>query len=107
MILISLATALAESLKYNMVSIGVNYSDAGIFPDCGQAFINKMFDAVLYSSQITLTARLAAASKAEIIELGKEVGIPFGMTWSCYDPQKDGGTCGVCLPCIDREENGL
>jgi 7-cyano-7-deazaguanine synthase len=47
-------------------------------------------------------------NKAAVVKRGIELGVPYEMTWSCYE----GGDkpCGVCGTCIDRKkafiENG-
>ena len=50
-------------------------------------------------------------SKAEIVKLGQELGLDFGMTFSCYDPDAAGRPCGQCDACLLRrkgfEEAGL
>ena len=47
--------------------------------------------------------------KSEVVKLGLELGVPYQLTWSCYE----GGDkpCGTCGTCIDRrnafELNGV
>jgi len=36
-------------------------------------------------------------SKAEIVKTGRELGVPFELTWSCY--QNEDRACGVCESC--------
>jgi 7-cyano-7-deazaguanine synthase len=38
-------------------------------------------------------------TKAEIVTLGYSLGLDFGLTWSCYDPQAHGRACGRCDSC--------
>ena len=59
--------------------------------------------------QLTIEAPFIGMTKAEIIKSGLEIGVPYELTWSCYE----GGDkpCGKCATCIDRqaafEANGM
>jgi 7-cyano-7-deazaguanine synthase len=43
-------------------------------------------------------------TKAAIITKGIELGVDYGLTWSCYDPSQDGRACGLCDSCQLRVE---
>jgi 7-cyano-7-deazaguanine synthase len=45
---------------------------------------------------------LIRLSKADIVRLGAELGVPFGLTHSCYDPDSNGRPCGACDSCLLR-----
>jgi 7-cyano-7-deazaguanine synthase len=47
---------------------------------------------------------LIRLSKAEIVRLGSELGLDFGLTWSCYDPLPEGRPCGECDSCLLRRK---
>ena len=59
--------------------------------------------------QLSIKAPFVSLTKADVVKLGNELGVPFELTWSCYE----GGDkpCGVCGTCRDRaaafEQNGL
>ena len=38
-------------------------------------------------------------TKAEIISMGTELEVDYGLTVSCYDPLADGRACGGCDAC--------
>jgi 7-cyano-7-deazaguanine synthase len=38
-------------------------------------------------------------TKAEIITHGTQLGLDYTLTWSCYDPNRDGKACGLCDSC--------
>jgi 7-cyano-7-deazaguanine synthase len=50
-------------------------------------------------------------SKREIVQLGRELGVDYALTWSCYDPDTHGRPCGRCDSCLLRakgfEEAGI
>jgi len=41
-------------------------------------------------------------SKADIVRKGTELGVDFGETTSCYDPDPVGKPCGQCDSCLLR-----
>lgn len=45
---------------------------------------------------------LIRLSKADIVRLGAELGVPFALTHSCYDPDAAGRPCGLCDSCLLR-----
>ena len=53
-------------------------------------------------TRIQIRTPLIRLSKAEIVRLAQELGVPFGLTHSCYDPDADGRACGACDSCLLR-----
>jgi len=105
MVLLSLAVAWAEVLGARDVFIGVNSLDYSGYPDCRPAFIEafeRMAELGTAAGGVRIHAPLAELSKAEIIRWGTELGIDYGMTTSCYDPDPSGLACGRCEACILR-----
>ena len=45
---------------------------------------------------------LITLSKADIIRRGLELGLDYGLTHSCYDPETGGAPCGRCDSCVLR-----
>ena len=54
--------------------------------------------------RLRIHSPLIALTKAEIVKLGRELGVDYGMTWSCYDPSPEGTPCGRCDACLLREK---
>jgi 7-cyano-7-deazaguanine synthase len=48
---------------------------------------------------IGIRAPLLKLPKAEIIRTGARLGVDFGLTLSCYDPDAEGRACAVCDSC--------
>ena len=50
--------------------------------------------------QLRIEAPFVNQTKADIVALGLKLGVPYALTWSCYE----GGEkpCGKCGTCIDR-----
>ncbi len=106
-VLLALALGYAETLDAQDLYIGVNAIDYSGYPDCRPAFIEafeKLANvataaAVEGRAKYAVRAPLLHLSKAEIIRLGTRLGVPYALTWSCYDPGPEGGACGHCDSC--------
>jgi 7-cyano-7-deazaguanine synthase len=95
-IFLSFALAWAEVLGAADIFIGANAIDYSGYPDCRPEYLHA-FEAMANlatkaSVEGTLTfavrAPLISMKKSAIIRRGRELGLDFGLTWSCYDPQK-------------------
>lgn len=99
MILISLAVALAESLKLDCVWVGAHQGDAAIYPDCRREFLGTLFDAIGLATEdrVTLLYPFINKDKTGIVKVGDMIGAPIQETWSCYvGGEKHCGGCGAC-----------
>ena len=54
------------------------------------------------ATSLKIHTPLISLSKAEIVRFGVNLGVPFGLTWSCYDPGAGGKPCGGCDSCVLR-----
>ena len=118
-IFLSLALAWAEVLESSDIFIGVNALDYSGYPDCRPEFIDayeRMASLATKSgvegrTRIKIHTPLIRLSKAEIVKLGRELGLDFRLTHSCYDPGTGGRPCGQCDSCVLRrkgfEEAGI
>ena len=52
---------------------------------------------------LDVAAPLAHMHKAEVVTLGRELGVPLELTLSCNGPI-DGRHCGRCNKCRERRE---
>jgi 7-cyano-7-deazaguanine synthase len=106
-IFLSFALAWAETLGSSDIFIGVNALDYSGYPDCRPEYIaayQAMADlatkaGVEGTQKLTIHTPLIDLSKAEIIGLGRSLGVDYGLTHSCYDPTADGRPCGTCDSC--------
>ncbi len=75
------------------------------FPDATPAFFTAMSEALSrgLASALTVAAPFAALRKAQVIELGARLGVPFELTFSCLQPAGD-AHCGRCSKCRERRE---
>ncbi len=110
-IMLSLALAWAEVLQAQDIFIGVNALDYSGYPDCRgeyvkafQAMANLATKSAVEGQTITIHAPLIDMSKAQIIQLGSQLGVDYAMTVSCYQADNQGEACGVCDSCRLRRE---
>jgi len=105
-IFLAFALAFAEVRGAFDLGIGVNAIDYSGYPDCRPEFIaafervaNLATRAGVESGHIRLHTPLQQQSKAQIVRLGRELGVDLSLTISCYDPSADGVPCGRCDAC--------
>lgn len=109
---LSSAATIALTHGCSVLMYGAHHDDAAgdAYPDCSQEFVDAMGAAINIGSGgiLRLEAPFVTWTKTDVIGKGLELGVPFELTWSCYE----GGEkpCGVCGTCIDRrrafEANG-
>lgn len=106
-VLLALALGYAEVIGAEDIYLGVNAVDYSGYPDCRPAFVEafeKLANlataaAVDGNAHYTVHAPLMHLSKAEIIQQGTALGVPYALTHSCYDPDAEGSACGRCDSC--------
>lgn len=103
------AMAFAETSGATDIFIGVNAVDYSGYPDCRPAFIDafqKMANLAtrvgVEENAIRVHTPLMELTKRAIIERGLSLGVDFGLTRSCYDPDDRGRACGHCDSCRYR-----
>ena len=111
-VFLSVALAWAEVLEAPHIFLGVNALDYSGYPDCRPEYISafeRMANlatkaAVEGGMHLTIHTPLIHLTKSEIVKLGRELGLNFGLTHSCYDPDVHGRPCGLCDSCILRRK---
>ncbi|NVI96819.1 7-cyano-7-deazaguanine synthase QueC [Myxococcus sp. AM009] len=108
---LSLALGLAEVVGSTDIYIGVNAVDYSGYPDCRPEFIqsfesmaNLATKAGVEGARFTVHAPLSGLTKADIIREGVKLGVDYGLTHSCYDPDTQGRACGRCDSCVLRKK---
>ncbi len=109
-VFLSLALAWAETLQASDIFIGVNALDYSGYPDCRPEYIeafermgNLATKAGVEGRQdLRIHTPLIHLTKAQIIQLGRSLGVDYGLTHSCYDPDRFGRPCGSCDSCLLR-----
>ena len=118
-IVLSFALAWAEVLGAQDIFIGVNALDYSGYPDCRPEYIaayERMANlatraGVAGRQSLTIHTPLSQLTKAGIIARGRELGVDYSVTLTCYDPAPTGAACGRCDACLLRlkgfAEHGL
>ena len=103
-IMLSIAAGIAESNNLSYVMIANHGGDHAIYPDCRPEFIEAISKATSVGSYngVKVLAPYTNITKADIARRGKQLGIDYSETWSCYK----GGEkhCGKCGTCVERKE---
>ncbi len=109
-IFLSFALAWAEVLGARDIFIGVNALDYSGYPDCRPEYIaafERMANLATRSGvedtrPVCIQAPLLHLTKAQIVQRGLALGVDYGITTSCYDPDAAGRSCGHCDACTLR-----
>lgn len=103
-IMLSIAVGIAESAGLKHVMMANHSGDHTIYPDCREEFVNSFSEAARTGTfvGVTLLSPYTNLTKADIARKGKELGVDYSKTWSCYK----GGVvhCGRCGTCVERRE---
>jgi 7-cyano-7-deazaguanine synthase len=105
-VFLSLAMAWAEVVEAEALVIGVNALDYSGYPDCRPEYL-RAFErlaalatrAGVEGRSLAVLAPLVSLTKADIIRKGLALGVDYGLTLSCYDPDAAGRPCGRCDSC--------
>jgi 7-cyano-7-deazaguanine synthase len=110
-VMLSLGLGWCEVLDAHELHIGVNAIDYSGYPDCRPEFIAAFERLARLATRAGVEGRefhirtpLQHLTKADIIKLGIALGLDYGQTVSCYQPDKDGRACGACDACRLRHE---
>lgn len=105
-ILLALALGWAEAASADRIVIGTNALDYSGYPDCRPEFLAAFEYLATLATRagvegrpIRVWAPLQDLTKAGIIRAGRELGLDYGLTHSCYDPLQDGRPCQRCDSC--------
>jgi 7-cyano-7-deazaguanine synthase len=107
-IMLSIAFAAAVTERASVVAFGAHAGDHFIYPDCRPEFVEafdvaeRLGNAGFADPRLRIEAPFSGLTKAGIVRLGSDLGVPFAETWSCYVGGV--GHCGRCGTCAERIE---
>lgn len=109
-VMLSLALARAETLGAADIFLGVNAVDYSGYPDCRPEYIEAFERLANLATKAGVEKKLSfkihtpiiRLTKTEIIAEGLALGVDYGLTHSCYDPDANGRACGTCDSCLLR-----
>lgn len=102
-IILSLAVSWAEVMGANLLYIGANHEDSPGYPDCRPSYYeayNKVIQEGTKAGDIKVLTPVISMKKKEIVLKGKDLKVPFELSWSCY--QSTTKACGKCDSCALR-----
>ncbi len=110
-IFISIALALAEMNVATAIFSGSSQGDYADYPDCREAYF-QAWDRLMKLATCATTNGLGIGlqtpvlylSKAQIIQTGLNLNVPFEWTQSCYVPLENNAPCGICSSCLERAD---
>lgn len=99
--LLAIATSWAEVIGASKIFVGAVEEDSSGYPDCRREFY-QAFEKVIEvgtkpKTNIKIITPIIKLKKHEIVKKGVALGVPFELTWSCY--QREDVACGVCDSC--------
>ena len=110
-IFLSLALAYAEVTDADAIFTGANAVDYSGYPDCRPEFVaaferlaNLATRRAVEGKPVRVAAPIIHMSKAQIVQRGRELGVDFSLTVSCYNADARGLACGRCDACRFRRE---
>lgn len=111
-IFLSYALAWSEVLNTPDIFMGVNAVDYSGYPDCRPEYIHAFEQMANLATKagvegkfkVQIHTPLIRMTKADIIRKGLELGVDYGLTHSCYDPDDRGNACGECDSCLLRKK---
>ncbi len=107
---LSFGLSWADQMDAEAIVIGANALDYSGYPDCRPNYLRAYEKMGRYGTRmgaekkkaIKILAPLVRLNKAQIIELGRKLGAPLEITWSCY--QGGARPCGTCDSCQLRDK---
>jgi len=110
-VMLAIALGFAETIGSEDIFVGVNAVDYSGYPDCRPEFIQAFEKLAAVATKAGVEGRptrihapLIQLTKPQIIERGLALGVDYGMTHSCYDPDSSGRACGRCDSCLIRKK---
>jgi 7-cyano-7-deazaguanine synthase len=112
-IFLAWAVAFGEARGLERIYLGSNGLDSGNYWDDTAEFATAFTHAARMGTSPDYLPRIlfpfANFTKAEIVGWGLDLGVDYGLTWSCYMPDTE--PCNTCDSCIQRLDafaaNGL
>jgi len=104
MVMLALAISYAIGIGANRVFYGAHAGDHAIYPDCRPEFVQSLAAAAQLCDwyPIEVLAPYLDMDKGDIALRGKELGVDYALTWSCYKGEEH--PCGTCGACTERAE---
>jgi 7-cyano-7-deazaguanine synthase len=99
-VFIAITAALAEGMGCGQIVVGFNAEEAATFPDNSRAFLTAANRALKLSTLagVRVICYTTDLNKVEIVRLGRKIGAPLDLVWSCYEGGR--AMCWRCESCL-------
>lgn len=104
LLFLSMAASYAEVIGAQAIYIGVNALDYSGYPDCRPEFIHQVQKTLAVGTKagvegnpISIETPLLMLTKAQIVQQGMALNVPYELTTSCYLGEEV--ACGECDSC--------
>jgi len=107
LIFYGITASFAEILDARYIVGGHNRNDVTSFPDSSPEFF-RLFNKTASLGRISgsrtgkVILPLGRLDKAQVVKLGARLGVPFELTWTCYESNNK--PCGKCHSCVLRAQ---
>lgn len=103
-IMLSIVAGIAESEEAKYVLMANHSGDHFVYPDCRPEFVKAMDAAICTGTTngVHLLTPYTDISKRDIALKGRDLGVDFAHTYSCYKGHDV--HCGKCGTCVERKE---
>jgi 7-cyano-7-deazaguanine synthase len=104
LVFLALGAARAVDTGAREVWVGCNADDAAGYPDCTSAFLTQTERTLTLAlgRSIAIVAPHIRRAKSHVIRIGRELGAPLKLSWSCYQGGME--PCGGCDACVLRAD---
>ncbi|WP_331773300.1 7-cyano-7-deazaguanine synthase QueC (plasmid) [Embleya sp. NBC_00888] len=107
-IMLEIAAGAAVAAGADAVAFGAHSGDHAIYPDCRPEFLARLEASIRAGNEghidpgFRIVPPFLESAKADIVREGAVLGVPFALTWSCYEGARV--HCGACGTCVERRE---
>lgn len=97
---LNIAASLCEAWRIPVIFVGFNKEEGTTFPDNTLDFAQAATYALSFStlSKVQVSSFTVNFGKREIVQLGRELELPFELLWSCYEGGRT--PCEECESCL-------
>ena len=107
--LLLVATAAMWAVRWGCweVLIGATADDHTAYADCRAEWLLHLSAVMHAACGVYVSAPFSTLTKREVVALAKDLNVPLGRTWSCYEPTQTGKQCGMCAACNETRKAGV
>ncbi len=104
LVLLALGAAYAETRGARDLFYGAQAQDTYSYWDCSAEFVQRLNALLALNREqpVRVHAPFARLRKVDILRIGRQLGVDYDHTWTCYRGEEH--PCGVCPSCVERDQ---